>query len=72
MRSLEGSSAVVLLVGRRSRRQRRVAIAVFKAFLPGVFIGVPFLSCLFTVLGLDELLEEDRLTVARARKIKRF
>jgi F0F1-type ATP synthase beta subunit len=43
-----------------------------KPCLAGVFTGVHFLSCLFTVLGLDELLEGDRLTVTRARKIEWF
>jgi F0F1-type ATP synthase beta subunit len=30
------------------------------------------LQDIITILGLDELSEEDRLTVARARKIERF
>ena len=42
LRSLEGSSADVLLVGSRSRRQRRVAIAVFKALFGRGVCRYPF------------------------------
>ncbi len=58
--------------GSRQSHERRVSCGFVTTLLCCVLQNYKNLQDIIAILGMDELSEEDKLTVARARKIQRF